>query len=577
VSGSSLSVPRFSIGDQIADTYLVKRVIEGGMGTVYVCHHERWNIDLVVKAPREDILADPEHAHRVTREAEAWTDLGMHPHIAYCYYVYPLDGVPLLIIEYLDGGNLRDWITEGRCADLKAGLDLAIQFCHGLEHAHSQGLIHRDIKPENILLAQDGTLKITDFGIVRIGDAKGEAATLRALTSSAAGRTAGGIGTYEYMAPEQFVSAHEVDARADIFAFGVCLYEMFCGRRPYEIAAGSRQEPPEPREVRGDNTLPEGLCVLLKRCVDWDRERRPGNMVEIRKELCTIYEELFHQPSAFAELPDVSLEAGGWNNRGVTYLELQQEDKALECFEKALQANPTHLEATYNCSLLQWWRGDIDDPEVLVRMERLAGAPLVNTEELARAQTELHQELTSYFGRKEPPQDHPLRTLEAYSGSIESTAITPDGRRALSGHQTTPVKLWDLGTGKCLYTLLGHKDSVEAVALTSDGRRALSGSRDKTLKLWDLETGQCLRTLEDPDRVISIALTPDGRRALSGGGGGTLNLWDLETGQCLRTLPVASPVTSLAITPDALWALSGHGDGTMTHWRLIWSLEFPTL
>ena len=134
------------------------------------------------------------------------------------------------------------------------------------------------------------------------------------------------MGTHEYMAPEQWVDGHDVDERTDIFAFGVCLYEMFCGRRPYGKAVGPRQEAPEPRAVRGDNTLPEPLCNLMKRCVDWERKRRPKNAEDVRRELCANYEDLFRQPSAWAELPEVSLEADGWNNRGVSCLELKQED-----------------------------------------------------------------------------------------------------------------------------------------------------------------------------------------------------------------------------------------------------------
>jgi serine/threonine protein kinase len=186
----SLSVPSFAVGDHIAGIYrVVKRPIEGGMATVYVCHHERWNLNLVVKVPKADVLADPANVHRITVEAEAWTDLGMHPHIAYCYYVHPLDGVPLPVIEYLDGGTLEDWISAGRGADLKAGLDLAIQFCHGLEHAHSRKLIHRDIKPANILLSSDGTLKITDFGIVRRERLEAGASAPLAQQTSVAGLT----------------------------------------------------------------------------------------------------------------------------------------------------------------------------------------------------------------------------------------------------------------------------------------------------------------------------------------------------------------------------------------------------
>jgi serine/threonine protein kinase len=202
----------------------------------------------------------------------------------------------------LGWGNLQEWIAKGRCADLKVGLDLAIQFCHGLEHAHSQGLIHRDIKPENVLLTREGTLKITDFG----------------------------MGTYDYMAPEQWVDAHAVDAWADTFAFGVCMYEMFCGRQPYGLAVGPRQEPPDPRALRGDDALPEPLCDLMKRCVDWDRERRPGSVTEVRQALCAIYESVFRRPSAFAQLPELSVKADGLNNRAVSYLSLGREVDAVQ-------------------------------------------------------------------------------------------------------------------------------------------------------------------------------------------------------------------------------------------------------
>src|SRR5262245_49684463 len=120
------------------------------------------------------------------------------------------------------------------------------------------------------------------------------------------------VGTYEYMAPEQFRSAHEVDARADLFALGVCLYEMLCGQRPYAIAAGARQEAPEPSALRGGEALPKGLCDLLRHLVAWEPEGRPQSAAEVREELCGIYEALFQEPSSWSKLPEVSLEADGW-------------------------------------------------------------------------------------------------------------------------------------------------------------------------------------------------------------------------------------------------------------------------
>lgn len=312
----------------------------------------------------------------------------------------------------------------------------------------------------------------------------------------------GGMGKPAYMPPEQWVDAHDVDERGDIFAFGVCMYEMFCGRRPYQIAVGLRQEPPEPREVRGDNSLPDRLCALLKRCVDWDREQRPRSMREVRKELCQIHEELFHKPSAWAELPDVSLEADGWNNQGVTYLELGQTEEALRCFERAVAANPTHLEATYNQALLQWRRGEIDDLEVLRRLEKLTGVPGIDAKELALAKAEVHQE------RFDP--EAARAELVPYPDLYEER---------FAGKEPSRIGL--------LRTLEGHSDHITPVALTQDGRRALSGSRDATLKLWDLETGQCLRSMAVASPVRSVALTPDALWALAGHEDGTMTHWRL--------------------------------------------------
>jgi serine/threonine protein kinase len=247
---------RFHPNHEITADLQIKSLLgSGGMGEVYLARQRLWDVDVALKIPNDEIVSDPENRHRIVREAEAWTDLGLHPNIAYCYYVQPLGELLLLVIEYVDGGNLRDWIANGRCADLKTGLDLAIQFCHGLEHAHNKGLVHRDIKPENVLLMQDGTLKITDFGIVSKKLASPEALeSTGAVRRIVAGVTTAGIGTAEYMAPEQWADQGGIDSRADIFAFGVCLYEMLCGARPYcgdYATAGPSQEAPSPGLMRG--------------------------------------------------------------------------------------------------------------------------------------------------------------------------------------------------------------------------------------------------------------------------------------------------------------------------------------
>src|SRR5262249_49172312 len=140
---------------------------------------------------------------------------------------------------------------------------------------------------------------------------------------------------------------------------------------PYDIATGSRREAPEPRQVRGDNTLPERLCALLKQCVDWDRERRPGSGQEIRQEICAIYEELFHQPSTFAHLRDLPSKADGLNNQAVSYVYLGRAEDAVRCWQKALQDAPQHLEATFNYGYWRWQKGEIPDDVYVTQMREL--------------------------------------------------------------------------------------------------------------------------------------------------------------------------------------------------------------
>jgi serine/threonine protein kinase len=138
-------------------------------------------------------LPDLEH------EAEEWTGLGLHSNITYCYHLHPVGTppLPLLVVEYVAGGTLRQR-TEA-VSDLRGNLDLAIQLCHALEHAHGRGLIHRDLRPENVLLTADGTVKLTDLDIARRGVAAGAPGAVGGMVQSST------IGTVGYMAPEQLI------------------------------------------------------------------------------------------------------------------------------------------------------------------------------------------------------------------------------------------------------------------------------------------------------------------------------------------------------------------------------------
>ena len=165
-----------------------------------------------------------------------------------------------------------------------------------------------------------------------------------------------------------------------------------------------------------------------------------------------------------------------------------------------------------------------------------------------------------------------LRTFQVYRYGVTSVAFSPDGRQALSGGQKK-IKLWDLAQSKCLRTFEGHTDWVHSVAFSLDGRQVLSGGADWTLKLWDLVTGMCLHTFEGHTGIVySVAISPDGRQALSGSGEKTLKLWDLVQGACLRTFEGHTDwVHSVAFSPDGRQALSGSRDKTLKLWDLAQS------
>jgi WD40 repeat protein len=165
---------------------------------------------------------------------------------------------------------------------------------------------------------------------------------------------------------------------------------------------------------------------------------------------------------------------------------------------------------------------------------------------------------------------HCLATFEGHTDAVIGVALTPDGKRLISGSEDNTLKVWDLAAGYCLATFEGHTDAVIGVALTPDGKRLISGSEDNTLKVWDLATGQCLATFEGhTDAVVGVALTPDNKRVISGSADDTLKVWDLATGQCLATFEGHTGVVyDVAITPDGKRVISGSADKTLKVWDL---------
>jgi serine/threonine protein kinase len=210
------------IGQSFGSYAVVEKLGEGGMAVVYKGYQASLNRYVAIKVLRGDLAHDQEFVTRFHREALAVAKLS-HPNILHIYDTGVAHGVYYIVMDYAEGGSLSDLIRQGPI-EIGRAVSIAIQMAGALDYAHREGLIHRDVKPSNILLSRDGRPLLSDFGIAKI---MYEATQLT--------RTGASIGTPEYMAPEQ-VQGQPSDARADIYALGIVLYEMLAGTVPFRAA-----------------------------------------------------------------------------------------------------------------------------------------------------------------------------------------------------------------------------------------------------------------------------------------------------------------------------------------------------
>src|SRR3989449_5900403 len=234
-------------GERIDRYEVVSLLGSGGMGEVYLAHDEKLDRKIALKLLPSHFTANEERLRRFQQEARAASALN-HPNIITIHELVEIDGQQFIATEFVDGETLRQRMRHGPLS-LHESLDIAIQVCGALAAAHKAGIVHRDIKPENIMLRHDGYVKVLDFGLAKLTEQ--HEPTTQAQAAENVNVSSGLVmGTVKYMSPEQ-AQGLQVDARSDIFSFGVVLYEMIAGRAPFEghtnsdlVAAILKEEPP---------------------------------------------------------------------------------------------------------------------------------------------------------------------------------------------------------------------------------------------------------------------------------------------------------------------------------------------
>jgi serine/threonine protein kinase len=284
------------LGQTVSHYRVIEPLGEGGMGVVYRGEDVKLGRPVALKFLSPGRSPDRQMLERFLREARTASALN-HPNICTIYEIDEFEGAPFIAMELLEGHTL-DQRIDRRPLGINQVIEYALQICDALDVAHGRGILHRDIKPANIFVTAREQVKVLDFGLAKSTDTKTPSNVLRSdaqtelLTELLSTRAGVALGTIAYMSPEQ-ARGEELDARSDLFSFGLVLYEMTTGQRTFQGSTSAvifdailNREPAAPIELNAN--IPVALERIIARLLEKDKDRRYQNAAEVRADLQTV-------------------------------------------------------------------------------------------------------------------------------------------------------------------------------------------------------------------------------------------------------------------------------------------------
>jgi WD40 repeat protein/predicted Ser/Thr protein kinase len=540
----------------------------GGMGVVYKARQVSLDRVVALKMILAGAHASTQQRERFRGEAEAAARL-QHPNIVQVYEIGEYERCPYFSLEYVEGRSLNDVLRESLLPPLQAAA-LVEQLAHAVHYAHQRGIIHRDLKPSNILLTQDGTPKITDFGLAK-----------RLEGGSEQTRTGDILGTPCYMAPEQAAGrTKEIRPSADIYSLGVILYEILTGQPPFEGSSAFdtvymviTEEPVRPSQ-RNPRVPPDLETICLK-CLEKDPVKRYASALALAEDLRRFQrgEPIAARPIGWLErgvkwvkrrpavaallallfVSFLALLIGGW----VSAINFHKSNLALKALEKEKHAAFVRLNVANGTRYLQ--EGDLFASLIwFTRALKL---------EEDEARIEAHRRRIAAVMRECPR----LSQLWVHEDSVRDVTFSPDGRWVLTASSDRTARILDGFSGGARFDLpLQHDALIFCASFRADGGRVVTASADATARIWDAVTGRRIVTLEGHAGPVRTArFSPDGGQVVTGSDDMTARLWDASTGKLLHApLRHEGAVIHVCFHPDGKHVLTASADGSARIWQI---------